>query len=328
MKAWRMILSQPQTFLRLHKSSSSSLLFFFQYTQVHAFHLNVSSCLRRDPSQNQFAAHRPSCMCKRRAGNFRRPGKMKKSNHLKTHKTQVSVVGPSEETHLALHGCYSQWVQLRVCVCVHACLRACAECVLTLVMSTVFGPSWEICSKLDFKQTWVCLMRCWSEVQVWSHKGKGKKKKRKPVKHFLPRHYRHMECRWAVQVPSRCREMRAITSPNATLHPIGSLERLGPDVPTCHCRVSHLTSLWWRRHAHPQSSSCGFHANGSTRTLAILQVLDESPMFADYSTLWWTAVHHISLQRVSNVHQHRVFCSFTDWYQSIYGNVILCSENA
>lgn len=105
---------------------------------------------------------------------FQPASKMKESNHLKTHKTQVSVVGPCEETHLALQGCYSQRAQLPASVYVCMCgVRACEKCVLTLVMSTVFGPSWEICSKLNFKQTWVCLMRCWSEVQVWSHKGKG-----------------------------------------------------------------------------------------------------------------------------------------------------------
>lgn len=80
--------------------------------------------------------------------------KMKESNHLKTHKTQVSVVGPCEKTHLALLGCYSHHAQLPVSVRMCMCgLHACEECVLTFVMSTVFGLSREICSKLNLKQT-------------------------------------------------------------------------------------------------------------------------------------------------------------------------------
>lgn len=113
-------------FLQPHKSSASFLLLFFlQYTQAHAFHLNVSSCLRYDLSQNQFAAHRLSCMCKRRAGNFRRSAKWKKVITLKLIKHRFPSWDPVRKhtwhytavTH-SVHN--SQWVY--VCVCV-VCVR-------------------------------------------------------------------------------------------------------------------------------------------------------------------------------------------------------------
>lgn len=80
---------------------------------------------------------------------------MKECNHLKTHKTSSSPSG-------ALWG--DGPVQARLLFILRVCL--CID------LAHVHGiwPSWEICSKLDFKQTWVCLMRCWSGVQVCGYK--------------------------------------------------------------------------------------------------------------------------------------------------------------
>lgn len=148
MKVWGMILSQPQTFLQLHKSSvSSHLLFFLQYTQVHAFHLNVSSCLRCDLSQNQFAAHRLSCMCKRRAGNFRRPAKWKKVITLKLIKHRFPSWDPVKKhtwhytavTHSVRNSLWS-------CVCVwYACVwRVCIDLGHVHSIWSVLGNLFQI----------------------------------------------------------------------------------------------------------------------------------------------------------------------------------------
>lgn len=82
---------------------------------------------------------------------------IKGSNHLKTHKKSHFPCG-------ALRGDGPVQAQLlfTVCVCVGVCID----------LAHVHGIqlSWEICSKLNFKQTWVYLMRCWSGVQVCSQK--------------------------------------------------------------------------------------------------------------------------------------------------------------
>lgn len=75
----------------------------------------------------------------------------------KTHKGYVSLLGYSKTMEL----CSTLVIQTKyMCACV---------CVDHDRVHNVF-LYWEIFSKLDFKQTWVHLMRCWSGVQVCDHK--------------------------------------------------------------------------------------------------------------------------------------------------------------
>lgn len=130
----------------------SSPLFFFSQASVLEFECNVMLLMW---SVSKPILLRTRLSCANRELGFPRPVQMKESNHLKTHKRAVFPLGLAEEMDL----CNMVVIHTEpMCACID----------LRHVHS--FQLSWEICSKLDFKQAWVCLMRCWSEVQVWSHK--------------------------------------------------------------------------------------------------------------------------------------------------------------
>lgn len=78
---------------------------------------------------------------------------MKESNQPNSHKkSRFPFWGPLRRKSTAVIP------TVHTCVCIdHANVRG-------------IQASWEISSKLDFKQTWPCLMRCWSGVQICSHR--------------------------------------------------------------------------------------------------------------------------------------------------------------
>lgn len=234
--------------------------------------------------------------------------KMKESNHLKTHKTQVSVVGPCKKTHSPLHGRYSHCAQLfgsvRVCMCG---MRVCEECVLTLVMSTVFGPSREICSKLNFKQTWVYLMRCWSEVRVWSHKVKKKGSQGSTSCPNATDTWRYfilgIGCSWAAHVPSRCNKIRAVTGQKCDTvgnkhHWEGRMHTFVIDwcLTSCRKRKTHIPASSYAR-CIPEYSCCCTDCNTSGYVTGLRGLTDSS--FVLMLPCWFIlSLHPIVLESI------------------------------
>lgn len=61
----------------------------------------------------------------------------------------------------------------RICAGVAVISTLCMCVRIDLLNAQWIRVSWEISSKLDFKRTWGCLMRCWSGVRLWRPKKWG-----------------------------------------------------------------------------------------------------------------------------------------------------------